>query len=46
MLRVLILKQMQNFSYEELEFHLADSTTYRAFCRLGIVVAGPSKSTM
>jgi transposase, IS5 family len=45
-LRVLILKQMQDFSYEELEFHLADSATYRAFCRLGLTDAGPSKSTL
>lgn len=45
-LRVLIIKQMQDFSYEELEFHLADSATYRAFCGLGIADAGPSKSTL
>ncbi|WP_063796744.1 ISNCY-like element ISChcr1 family transposase [Chondromyces crocatus] len=45
-LRVLILKQMQDFSYEELEFHLADSATYRAFCGLGIADTAPSKSTL
>jgi hypothetical protein len=32
-LRVLIVKQMTGFSYEEFEFHLADSMTYRSFCR-------------
>jgi IS5 family transposase len=34
-LRVLIVKQMTGFSYEELSFHLADSVSYRGFCRLG-----------
>jgi len=28
-LRILFLKQMNGFSYRELEFHLADSVTYR-----------------
>lgn len=45
-LRALIIKQMQDFSYEELEFHLADSATFRAFCGLGIADAGPSRSTL
>ena len=31
-LRALIIKQMNGFSYDELAFHLADSATYRAFC--------------
>ena len=35
-LRTAIVKQMNGFSYEELAFHLADSSTYRSFCRLGI----------
>lgn len=30
-LRVLILKQMKGFSYENLHFHLMDSATYRTF---------------
>ena len=34
-LRVLILKQMKSFSYEELHFHLMDSGTYRTFSRFG-----------
>jgi len=33
-LRALIVKQMNGFSYEELAFHLGDSRTYSAFCRL------------
>lgn len=45
-LRALLIKQMHEFSYEELEFHLADSVTFRAFCGLGIADAGPSKSTL
>lgn len=45
-LHVLIIKQMQDFSYEELVFHLADSAMFRAFCGLSIADAGPSKSTL
>ena len=32
-LRAALIKQMMGFSYEELEFHLEDSITYRWFCR-------------
>jgi len=35
-LRALIVKQLNKFSYRELAFHLADSTSYRAFCRLSM----------
>jgi transposase, IS5 family len=35
-LRVMIVKQMNNYSYEELAFHLGDSSTYRSFCRIGL----------
>ncbi len=45
-LRVLVIKQMNSFSYEELAFHLADSFSYRAFCRLGFGAAVPRKSTL
>ncbi len=45
-LRVLLLKQMNEFSYEDLEFHLADSATYRTFCGLGFADQAPSKSTL
>lgn len=34
-LRILVVKQLENFSYERLEFFLADSKTFRTFCRLG-----------
>jgi IS5 family transposase len=34
-LRAFLVKQMNGFSYDELAFHLADSTTYRSFCRFG-----------
>jgi len=34
-LRALVVKQMNGYSYEELSFHLADSRCYRTFCRLG-----------
>src|SRR5215218_1546646 len=34
-LRALIIKQLNGFSYRELAFHLADSATYRRFCHLG-----------
>jgi IS5 family transposase len=45
-LRALVVKQMNGFSYEELSFHLADSRTYSGFCRLGIGDRVPSKKTL
>jgi IS5 family transposase len=42
-LRALIVKQLNGFSYRELAFHLVDSVTYRRFCQLGWNQA-PSKS--
>lgn len=45
-LRSLILKQMEGFSYRELAFHLADSRTYRTFCRLSLIEPAPSKSAL
>lgn len=45
-LRILIVKQRAQLSYEELEFTLRDSQTYRAFCLLGIMDAGPSRSAL
>jgi len=45
-LRVLIIKQMSGFSYDQLSFHLADSFTYRSFCRLGFGRGVPKKSTL
>jgi transposase, IS5 family len=31
--RILIVKQMNGFSYRELAFHLADPRSYQTFCR-------------
>jgi len=45
-LRIVIIKQMNNFSYEELAFHVADSMCYRAFCRVGIGAGAPTASTL
>ena len=45
-LRALVVKQMNGYSYEELSFHLADSTCYRTFCRLGAFEKTPSRSTL
>lgn len=44
-LRALIIKQLNGFSYRELAFHLADSVTYRRFCELGWDQT-PSKSVL
>ena len=44
--KVLIIKQMNGFSYRLLEYHLADSRTYRWFCDFGIGDAIPSESTL
>lgn len=45
-LRVAVLKQARRFSYEELSFHLLDSTTYQAFCGYGPLDKIPSKATL
>jgi IS5 family transposase len=44
-LRAALLKQMNGWSYDEICFHLADSTTYRWFAGLGWGEAAPSRST-
>jgi len=44
--RVLVLRQLMGWSYEALAFHLLDSATYRAFCRLSAVAAPPKKSAL
>ena len=43
-LRLLIVRQLTGWTYAELAFHLADSMTYRAFCRVSALTATPSKS--
>lgn len=45
-LRVLVVKQMNGFSYDELHFHLIDSASYRTFCRFGALEEVPGKSTV
>lgn len=45
-LRALVIKQMHQFSYDELAFHLADSIAYRVFCRFGFGEQPPKKSAL
>ena len=45
-LRAVVVKQLNEFSYAELAFHLADSRTYRRFCRFGDFDKSPSRSTL
>jgi IS5 family transposase len=45
-LRVILVKQLGGFSYDELEFHLADSISYRAFCRFDIGRPIPNQKTL
>jgi IS5 family transposase len=45
-LRVLVVKQMNGFSYRDLAFHLVDSRSYRTFCRFGITDRPPSRSAL
>lgn len=44
-LRALVIKQLNGFSYRALAFHLADSVSYGRFCELGWGQT-PSKSTL
>jgi len=45
-LRALVIKQMNEYSYDELAFHLADSMAYQAFCRFGYGDKSPKKSAL
>jgi IS5 family transposase len=45
-LRAAVLKQMHSWSYEDLAFALADSPTFRTFCRIGFVDRAPKKATL
>lgn len=45
-LRVIVVKLMTGFSYEQLCFHLADSTSYRTFCRIGYFEGGLKRATL
>jgi len=44
--RAAIIKKTEELTYEELAFHLADSRTYRAFCRIGIAHKAFKKSAL
>ncbi len=45
-LRAAVVKQMKGYSYEELAFHIEDSTTMRRFCRYGVMDRTPSSSAL
>jgi transposase, IS5 family len=45
-LRALVIKQSNGFSYEDLAFHLVDSQSYRTFCLIGIAEKSPKRSTL
>jgi transposase, IS5 family len=45
-LRALLVKQMNGYSYEDLSFDLSDSAAYRNFCRLGLGQLPPTTSTL
>jgi len=44
--RVLVLKQMNGFSYQELSFQLASNHCYQQFCRFGAFASPPKRSTL
>jgi IS5 family transposase len=44
--RCAIVKQMDDYSYGELAFHIVDSSCYRHFCRIGITHKGFKKSAL
>lgn len=45
-LRAAIVKQTENFSYEDLAFHILDSRCYRHFCQIGFTQDGFKKSAL
>jgi IS5 family transposase len=45
-LRIGLVKQMFDFSYDDLAFHLEDSLRLRAFCRLSPSMSPPKKSAL
>ena len=45
-LRVVVLKQMKQFSYDELSFELCTSLCYQSFCRFGLAERIPKKSAL
>ena len=45
-LRIALVRQMNAWSYDELAFHLADSASYRTFCRLSPLLPPPSRAAL
>lgn len=45
-LRILVPYVLRRVDFEQLEFHLADSPTYRAFCLLGISDLSPKRACL
>ena len=45
-IRIALVRQMNSWTYAELAFHLADSVSYRSFCRVGALSTTPSKSAL
>lgn len=45
-LRIAVARQLNGWTYAELAFHLADSQSYRTFCRLGPFDPAPSTSAL
>jgi IS5 family transposase len=45
-IRMAVARQMNTWTYAELAFHLADSASYRSFCRVGALERAPSKSAV
>jgi len=44
--RCAIVKQMEDYTYDELAFHIIDSSCYRSFCRIGVAHKGFKKSAL
>jgi len=44
--RATVVKQTEDFSYEDLAFHIQDSACFQSFCRIGIDAAGTTKKTL
>lgn len=45
-IRMALVRQMNTWTYAELAFHLADSASYRTFCRVSPLMTPPSKSAL
>ncbi len=45
-LKALLIKQMNGFSYKVLAYHLEDSRSYRSFCSFGLLDEIPSRTVL